>query len=469
MYKVNHNMRSPYSYMIISMLILGVLLSAIAMWSDTLKINGVVKTGDVDISFEGYKVVEGNEFGKPWVADCIVNLNDVENEDLGNAAGNNDLDLNITVVNGYPGYSCTVYFNVSNTGTVPVIGPFYEMPVIPEGINIMFEPMLLQLHPGEKASYEIYLEVLQAAEQGTSYNVQLHLSYIQWNEVAVAIKSATISGYAFNDTNGNSVWDPNEDPLPGVYIELYDDHGNKVGEACTDNNGYYTFMVYPLTLRQYTIKATALPNYQFTTSFTLLATVSPGSHSTDNNFGLRRLPPQLTVTKDFRYTDVDVKKCPAKLGTPLNSIEVEVPNKGPYKGKIRSVDPGAFYGVIQISGEGITQISITDRYDFHFDVEDGEDGKVHVYLLNSSKCVTELDSYSYTVDNTNNVVTVSINLGRPLRAGETILVYLKFKPVPELVGSDWASLSDKQFDNVAYVVTNIGSKSVSASIPLEKK
>ena len=446
------------------------LASAVSMWSDVLKTNVTVTTGDVDVSFDGYKVVEGNEYGKPWVADCIVNLNDVENEDLGNAAGNNDLDLNITIVNGYPGYSCTVYFNVSNTGTVPVIGPFYEMPVIPEGIKIMFEPMLLQLHPGEKASYEIYLEVLQAAEQGTSYNVQLHLSYIQWNEVAVAIKSATISGYAFNDANGNSVWDPNEDPLPGVYIELYDDHGNKVGEACTDNNGYYIFTVYPLTLSQYTIKATALPNYQFTTSFTLLVTVSPGSHSTDNNFGLRRLPPQLIVTKDFRQTDVNVKKCPAKLGTPLNSIKVEVPNAGPYKGKIKSVAPGAFYGVIQISGEGITQISITDRYDFHFDVEDGRDGKVRVYLLNSSNCATELDTskYSYTVDNTNNVVTVSINLGRPLRAGETILVYLKFKPAPGLVGSDWASL-DKQFDNAAYVVTNIGSKLVSASIPLEEE
>jgi hypothetical protein len=48
-------------------------------------------------------------------------------------------------------------------------------------------------------------------------------------------------------------------------------------------------------------------------------------------------------------------------------------------------------------------------------------------------------------------------------------VYLKFKPADGLVGSDWASLSDKQFDNTADVVTNIGSKSVSASISLEEK
>jgi energy-converting hydrogenase Eha subunit F len=94
---------------------------------------------------------------------------------------------------------------------------------------------------------------------------------------------------------------------------------------------------------------------------------------------------------------------------------------------------------------------------------------VRVYLLNSSRCVTELDSYSYTVDNVNNSVTVNINLGRPLNAGETILVYLKFKPAPGLVGSYWNDLNDKWFDNTAYVETNIGSQSVGASIELVKK
>ena len=447
------------------------LASAVSMWSDVLKTNVTVTTGDVDVSFDGYRVVEGDEYGKPWVADCVVNLADVKDEDLGNPAGDDDLDLNITIVNGYPGYSCTVYFNVSNTGTIPVIGPFYEVPEVLNGIEIVFEPRLSQLHPGDIASYAIYLKVLQEAGQGSRYEVQVHLRYIQWNEVTAEIKSATISGYVFNDVDGDGVWDPGEDPLPNVLIELYDDHGNKVGEACTDSNGYYEFVVYPLTSRQYTVKAYALLNYEFTTPYTIIATVSPGSLNTNNNFGLKQLPqpPQLTVLKDFRYTDVDFKKCPAKLGKPLDSIKVEVPDKGRDKGKIKSVSPGAFYGVIQISGEGITWVDISDTYDFHFDVEDGRDGRVRVYLLNSSGCVTELDSYSYTVDNVNNRVTVNINLGRPLNAGETILVYLKFKPAPGLVGSYWNDLNDKWFNNTAYVETNIGSQSVEASIELVKK
>jgi len=82
----------------------------------------------------------------------------------------------------------------------------------------------------------------------------------------------------------------------------------------------------------------------------------------------------------------------------------------------------------------------------------------------------ELDPhrYSYTVDNENNVVTVNISLGRALGTGEAILVYLKFKDAG-LVGRSWDSLTDRQFDNTATVVTNIGSRTVAAFVPIVKK
>ena len=456
---------SRVTFLTTSLLLLAVLLSALAMWSDALKINAEVRTGDVDVAFSGYVVVEGEEYGKPWVASCTVELREVEDEDLGNPSGDNDLDLSITVSNAYPGYSCTVYFRVKNIGTVPVVGPFYELPEIPEGLGVVFEPRLAQLHPGDEVEYSIHLEVLQEAEQGATYELQVHLKYIQWNEVVA--RYATISGYVFHDANGDGAWNSDEDPLPNVLVELYDDAGNLVGTYCTGEDGYYEFTVYPLVARQYTIVAYALPNYYFTTPSTLYATVWPGSSSTDNNFGLKQLPPQaeLRVLKEFRETNVDFKKCPAKLGTPLDRIEVHLDREG----KIKSVSPGAFFGVIRVSGEGITRVYINDTYDFHFDVEDGRDGRVRVYLLNSSGCVTELDHYSYTVDNGNNVATVNINLGRPLGAGETILVYLKFKISPELDGMPWGSLMDKWFDNRATVETNIGSSAAPASIKLVEK
>ena len=454
---------SSRTFLATSLLLLVTLLSAVAMWSDTLRVNSIVETGNVDVAFSWYEIVEGYEYGKPWVASCSAELVEVEDEDEGNPAGDNDLDLKIVVSNAYPGYSCTVYFRVRNVGTVPVIGPFYELPEIPEGLEVVFEPRLVQLHPGDVVEYSIYLEVLQEAEQGATYELQVHLNYIQWNEVVV--KYATISGYVFHDADGDGVWYPDEDPLPNVLIELYDDEGNPVGTYCTGDDGYYEFIVYPLTTRQYKIVAYVLPNYYFTTPGTIYSTVWPGSSSANNNFGLRMIP-ALTVSKEFRRTDRDFGTCPAKLGTPLSIIKVTVPDKGANAGRI--VSPGAFFGVIWVSGEGITWISIRDTYDFHFDVEDGEDGKVRVYLLDGNGCISELKSYSYTVDNENNVVTVSVNLGRPLGAGETILVYLKFKPAPGLIGSYWSSLTDRWFDNTATVETNIGSSTASASIELEK-
>jgi len=362
-------MRKALSMSIVFVLAL-ILASAFAMWSDVLKTNVAVSTGDVDVSFDGYKVVEGAEYGKPWVANCIVDLIEVEDEDLNNPAGDNDLDLAITIENGYPGYSCTIYFNVTNTGTIPVIGPFYEMPEIPEGLEVVFNPMPSQLHPGDKAEYTVYVEVLQEAKQKNTYEIQIHLKYIQWNEVEVEIEEQ------------------------------------------------------PLT--------------------------------------------PLTVSKEFRETDTDFKKCPANLGSPLNEIKANVKDG---KIKSKSISPGAFFGVIRISGVNITRVNITDTYDFHFDVKDSHH-EVRVYLLDGTGCVTELRkdrNYSYTVDNTNNVVTVSINLDRALGTGETILVYLKFKPAPGLVGSSWDNLTDRWFNNTAYVETNIGSTSASASIEIVKK
>ncbi len=454
---------SRASFLGTSLLLLATVLSAVAMWYDVLEVNSVIRTGEVDVVFSGYEVVEGYEYGKPWVASCTAELREVEGEDLGNPSGDNDLDLSITVSNAYPGYSCTVYFRVRNTGTVPVVGPFYELPEVPEGLEVVFEPRLAQLHPGDEVEYSIYLGVLQEAEQGATYEVQVHLRYVQWNEVVVS----TISGYVFHDADEDEAWDPGEDPLPNVLAELYDDEGNLVGTYRTGNDGYYEFTVYPLTVRQYIIVAYALPNYYFTTPSTLYVTVWPGSSSTGNDFGLKQLPPVLTVSKEFRETNVDFSTCPAKLGTPLDRIEVHLDREG----KIKSVSPGAFFGVVRVSGEGITRVRITDTYDFHFNVEDGGDGKVRVYLLDSSGCVTELDpgSYSYTVDNENNVVTVEINLSRPLGAGETILVYLKFKISPELKGMSWNSLMDRWFDNRATVETNVGSSTASASIELYKK
>ncbi len=188
-------------------LLLTTVAISFALWADVLKIHVEVNTGDVDVQFGSYSVKEyvGFPDGKGgWnfvpegsdpeakdVGQCKVTLKEIENEEstsLGTPAGNNDLDLVITITNGYPGYKCEVTFEVVNSGSVPVRGPTYVDPPSPytDG-RILVEHDIstaacVQLHPGDKQTFTVSITVLQGAEEQTTYTVQIHLRYDQWNE-----------------------------------------------------------------------------------------------------------------------------------------------------------------------------------------------------------------------------------------------------------------------------------------------
>jgi len=55
-----------------------VVAGALATWSDALKINAVIETRDVDIEIVGTsRISDGDEYGKPWIAECAAELKDV--------------------------------------------------------------------------------------------------------------------------------------------------------------------------------------------------------------------------------------------------------------------------------------------------------------------------------------------------------------------------------------------------------
>lgn len=450
-----------------------------AMWSELLKADIAVQSGNIDIDVSSYDVVEGDEFGKDWVANCSVNIVDNDEQDT--------VEINIVIDNGYPGYNCTVYLTIMNTGTIPVIGPFYSEVEVPEGLSLVYGPdHIWQLHPDDTLEHRVSIEVLQNAQESTEYSTTIEVVYIQWNEVPVEVKSTTISGCVFDDLDGDGLWDQGEPPLKDIHIELLE-NGNPITSTYTDEDGCYSFVVYPGGAKTYTIKAYAPPGYEFTTPDTITLTVYPGKIYPDNNFGMKKIKEVEVlpvVTKDFRETDVNFNKCPAELGTPLkmnNSyyiVNVNVPNTGRNAGLVTGVSPGALYGVITVEGQGIEYIRIVDRYDYQFDVEDGKDGKVRVYVLNKvTGCATELrSSFTYTVDNNNNVATINISLSRPLTGNEAVLVYLKFKPTDYdpinephgLKGHPWADL-DEYFENTVNIYTNIGSDETTAVIRIDRK
>ena len=179
---------------------------AFALWADVLKIHIEVNTGNVDVQFGSWSVTEyvgfpdgnggwsfvqeGSDPEAKDVAQCTVTLQEVADEESGSpsSAGDNDLDLVITISNSYPGYKCEVTFEVMNSGSVPVKGPTYVDLLSPytDG-HILVEHDIstaacVQLHPGDKQTFTVNITVLQGAEEQTTYTVQIHLRYDQWNE-----------------------------------------------------------------------------------------------------------------------------------------------------------------------------------------------------------------------------------------------------------------------------------------------
>ncbi|MEM4757144.1 MAG: hypothetical protein QW254_03800, partial [Desulfurococcaceae archaeon] len=177
---------------------------SMAMWMGTLRLNAMVKTGEVNVDYENIVVEEFDEAEGKDVGNCTYTITTSDNADR----------LEIHISNGYPGYGCRIGFDIVNTGTIPVVGPFYNMTEIPSEIEVVFNPpSVQQLHPGDLAHYEIIIGVLQSANESSEYVVDIDITYIQWDEAY-----SSISGYVWNDTNENGIWDPGEDPVEGVTI-----------------------------------------------------------------------------------------------------------------------------------------------------------------------------------------------------------------------------------------------------------
>lgn len=195
-------------------LLLTTVAISFALWADILKIQLVAYTGNVDVQFGdnpsvkeyvgfpdgsgGWSFVpEGSSTEAKNVGNCTVTLKEIENEEstsLGTSAGNNDLDLNITITNGYPGYNCTVTFEVKNTGTIPVKLYFFDehgnrLTPLPATFTIddavkctLSGTDGAQVHPENSATYTLSCVVQQKASENTQYSTQIYIQARQWNE-----------------------------------------------------------------------------------------------------------------------------------------------------------------------------------------------------------------------------------------------------------------------------------------------
>ncbi len=173
-------------------LILASIGAVSAMWYQSLAINVYVHTGTVAVEWSHWSCNDDgpdpqtpdsnfdNSEGKD-VAECIVTP-EITND-------NGDvIKLNVTIVNAYPGYHADVAMFVDNIGTIPVkLYNYSIVDVDSSAMNVQFTiPTDTQIHPGDEGEYHLIIDVLQTAQQNSTYSFEIELGFAQWNEVSGA-------------------------------------------------------------------------------------------------------------------------------------------------------------------------------------------------------------------------------------------------------------------------------------------
>lgn len=204
------------------------LLTGYALWSETLKVNTYVDTGELDWEFVNGTVIYtdacglqpgyGYFGGNDWNASYLPQPGAVQlDKDVGctnvsliDSDGDGDSDtMNITLSNVYPWYYTHVAFKIHNDGTIPLkiwrvrisngthTWTFYELneQVLQQGLEVDLNgdgknDVLIwwgdnfgeQLHPCQSVDISLDLTVLQDAPQSSTLTLYIYLDAVQWNE-----------------------------------------------------------------------------------------------------------------------------------------------------------------------------------------------------------------------------------------------------------------------------------------------
>ncbi len=212
------------SAILFSIVIIAAATAAYALWSDSLRINTTVETGELKVCFQNNTLIftdngpDMNSF--PWHGFDPEPA--PEGKDVGSLTGvflDTDGDgcaetLQITLNNTYPYYYNHIGFKIVNGGTIPF--KIWQMKL--DGKNYyeineheLFEGVYLdldgdglndtivwwgdnfgvQLHPGQKADISLDITILQDAPQNSTLTFNITLTVVQWNEYVAGPMTTT--------------------------------------------------------------------------------------------------------------------------------------------------------------------------------------------------------------------------------------------------------------------------------------
>lgn len=127
----------------------------------------------------------------------------------------------------------------------------------------------------------------------------------------------TVSGVVFNDINGDGEKQPNESPLSGVIVQLYDKDNKLVNTTTTDPNGAYIFTNVPPGA--YTVREIDPPKFTSTTANTVPVSVPAGGAATAN-FGDQQIGSITGVV----FNDINGDGVQNPNEPPLSGVKVDL-------------------------------------------------------------------------------------------------------------------------------------------------
>ena len=175
---MNTKMAAIFGVLIIGLAAMG---ASYAVWSETLTVSGTVAAGEFDAEFSAAftdddETVDNSskdaDDAGPDPKECGPNPTRYAYDTAtSSASGVGAKTATVTVMNSYPSYYTTAWFDIKNTGTVPLNISSVTPTNVPSEltVTVVEDPTGTELEMGEEAQLGICVHVGAGASEGTTY------------------------------------------------------------------------------------------------------------------------------------------------------------------------------------------------------------------------------------------------------------------------------------------------------------